>query len=90
MINNLIPLLFGLILLAYVFSEPVIPSSIPTISKERYNQIKNEVMPPPKHPDPTLEEQIVNKMKSIPNNTPLNTPTYQPLLSNTSNGSPLE
>ena len=85
MINDLIPLLlFVLIFLAYVFSEPVISSKTPSIKLKKYNEcIQNNNIPPPP-PDiqlHTLEENMVNNMKPLSCNQPMRLSSYQPILS---------
>ena len=80
MFNILIVVLFGLILLAYIFSQPEISNinmPIAPCSKD----LKSELVPFPKI---TLEEQIINNMKTTTStNEDINTLTFQPVLPET-------
>jgi hypothetical protein len=91
MFNNLIPLLFGLILIAYVFSEPV-SSSVPSIRLDQYNKlIQTNNIPPPDTEVSTLEENIINNMRPLHTNVPvMPTSSFQPILSSNSDGASLE
>jgi hypothetical protein len=91
MFNNLIPLLFGLILIAYVFSEPV-SSSAPSIRLDQYNKlIQTNNIPPPDTEVSTLEENIINNMRPLHTNVPvMPTSSFQPILSSNSDGASLE
>ncbi len=92
MFNNLIPLLFGLILIAYVFSEPVASSSAHSIRLDQYNKlIQTNNIPPPNTEVSTLEEEIVNNMRPLHTNVPvMPTSSFQPILSSNSDGASLE
>jgi len=92
MFNNLIPLLFGLILIAYVFSEPVTPSSSPSMHLDQYNKlIQTNNIPPPNTEVSTLEEQIINNMRPLHNNIPvMPISSFQPILPSNSDGASLE
>tara|TARA_A100001011_G_scaffold301249_1_gene314735 strand:- start:4172 stop:4513 length:342 start_codon:yes stop_codon:yes gene_type:complete len=65
MFKTLLTLLFILILIGYVFSEPVSSSTSPMKDlalNDAYIQANN--VPPPDEPTYTLEEDIVNNMKT--------------------------
>lgn len=65
MFKTLLTLLFILILVGYVFSEPVTSSTSPMKDlalNDAYIQANN--IPPPDEPTYTLEEDIVNNMKT--------------------------
>ena len=90
MFKTLIPLLFGLILLAYVFSEPTTTSSNPIKELASYDKkIQAENIPPVEPEAPTLEQEIVNNMKTSCCDEHV-TPTFQPILSSSSTASVLE
>lgn len=90
MFKTLLTLLFILILVGYVFSEPVSSSTSPMKDlalNDAYIQANN--IPPPDEPTYTLEEDIVNNMKTTNTHVSVS-PTYQPLLSNAPSGFNLE
>jgi hypothetical protein len=92
MLNNLIPLLFGLILIGYVFSEPVASSTSPSMHLDQYNKIiQTNNIPPPDTEVSTLEEEIINNMRPLHTNVSV-MPTYsfQPILSSNSAGADLD
>ena len=90
MFKTLIPLLFGLILLAYVFSEPVSTSKNPIRQLASYDRkIQSENIPPVEPEAPTLEEEIVNNMKLTSHDNEM-TPTFQPVMASSTSGSILE
>jgi hypothetical protein len=89
MIHNLIPsLLFLLILIGYVFYEPVVPSGVSSIKLNEYNSIENDNISS-YIAIPTLEQDIVNNMKPFHSNTPTQISSYQPILSSKYGGSNL-
>tara|TARA_B100001093_G_scaffold448843_1_gene454696 strand:- start:300 stop:566 length:267 start_codon:yes stop_codon:yes gene_type:complete len=65
-----IPLLFLLILIAYIFTLPnkSITPIQPTLSHQ--SVITHKISGPKKQPSPTLEEQTVNNMHFIKGQTP--------------------
>ena len=90
MFKTLIPLLFGLILLAYVFSEPVSTSKNPIRQLASYDRkIQSENIPPVEPEAPTLEEEIVNNMKLTSHDNEM-TPAFQPVMASSTSGSILE
>lgn len=90
MFKTLIPLLFGLILLAYVFSEPVTTTKNPIRELASHDKkIQSENVPPVEPETPTLEEEIVNNMKTTSHDNQM-TPTFQPVLPSTAGASILE
>ena len=90
MFKTLIPLLFGLILLAYVFSEPVSTSKNPIRELASYDKkIQAENIPTVEPEAPTLEEDIVNNMKLTSHDNEI-TPTFQPVMASSTSGSILE
>ena len=90
MFKTLIPLLFGLILLAYVFSEPVSTSKNPIRQLASYDRkIQSENIPPVEPEAPTLEEEIVNNMKLTSHDNEM-TPAFQPVMASSTRGSILE
>lgn len=90
MFKTLIPLLFGLILLAYVFSEPVSTSKNPIRELASYDKkIQSENIPPVEPEVPTLEQEIINNMKLTSHDNEM-TPTFQPVMASSTSGSILE
>lgn len=90
MFKTLIPLLFGLILLAYVFSEPVSTSKNPIRELASYDKkIQSENIPPVEPEVPTLEQEIVNNMKLTSHDNEMS-PTFQPIMASSTSGSILE
>lgn len=87
MFKTLIPLLFGLILLAYVFSEPVGTIKNPIRELSAYDKkIQSENIPPVEPETPTLEQEIVNNMKITSHDNPV-TPTFQPIMASITSSS---
>lgn len=90
MFKTLLIVLFVLILLAYVFSDPLSSAVLPRQSMElKNNIIKKTDLPILKKTQVTLEEDIVNNIK-LPGEEINESPTYQPLLSNGPSGFNIE
>ena len=87
MFKVLLLLLFILILIAYVFSDPYICTATNSTNKDvikSANTVTNNI---PSHVENklTLEEDIINNMKTG-NNEMTSSPAYQPLLANGASG----
>ena len=82
MFKALLLVLFILILLGYVFSEPVVSSTTPQEDLVSYdNKIQVENVPPPDEPTYTLEEDIVNNMKTSNSvSDSVSSPTFSPIM----------
>ena len=92
MFNTLIPLLFALILLGYVFSGNGVPSDKPIHKLDNYNKvIQNTNSIPNQNSKLTLEEEVVQNMKDINNlKKPIVGATFHPILATSSIASSLD
>ena len=89
--NVLIPLLFALILVAYLISNPSISQPIhtklPVISHQQLISYNPAINKP--EPEPTLEQEAVAKMTSISSNVP-SISTFSPILASFPGATTLE
>tara|TARA_Y100000591_G_C21769005_1_gene664500 strand:+ start:942 stop:1208 length:267 start_codon:yes stop_codon:yes gene_type:complete len=79
MFNKLILVLFGLILLAYIFAKPDTQNlNMSKLDSNCSNDFKPDIIPFQKI---TLEEEIVNNMKTRTlSSEEINPPTFQPII----------
>lgn len=85
MFKVLLFLLFVLILLGYVFSQPAGCSTTPQLDLQSTdNNIQSNYTPPPNEPTFTLEENIVNNMKSNSSiNDTVSSSSFKPIMAST-------
>jgi len=90
-LNVLIPLLFALILVAYLISNPSISEPVhtkpPTISHQQLVSHNPAINKP--EPSPTLEQEAVARMTAISNSNPP-TATFSPILASSPGATTLE
>ena len=95
--NILIPLLFALILIGYMFSGNAIPSHKPIQKLEESNKVIQSTNNlhgfPHQNATKTLEEEIVSSMKNVKNKNSNNqtaSTTFHPVLTTSSMASNLD